>query len=386
MRPTTLLFWLLVLVLPWVWHFRRQLVARVAGSGAANPAGSSETSVAAGTEPSKSAALGKESALPETSVQLGEALLLAGAGKENEALALLDQILAGPTRGGTLTVDRELEVRMHRAAVLRRFTRYDEALAEYRLCQTKARLAPRNTWLLQAAFDEGALLIQLGQQQAGIQLLQSILDSRPAAKVPLQLDVLHRLAETYHASGDHARGLQLAEQGAALARNKALPLDRARLLRLAARCQMALGRPEEALATLQRTLDLYRLAGNATGQVAIKREIGRLYQATGEWPRAFSWLRACLEDEEATEDVGAEACLCYDIACLSIDQGALMEAGMFLQRSLSLFRQVDDRDGIDEAGRTMMGLTVLIHRVATADQMTFRDIERGVKSSGSDKE
>ena len=163
-------------------------------------------------------------------------------------------------------------------------------------------------------------------------------------------------------------------------------MAKASLLRLAARCQMALGRSEEALATLQRTLDVYRLTNSAAGQVDVKREIGRLYQATGQWPRAASWLRACLEDVEAVEDLRGQARLCYDIACLSIDQGALVEGGMFLQRSLSLFRQVDDRDGIDEAGRTMMGLTVLIHRVATADQMTFRDIERGVKSSGSDKE
>ena len=386
MRPTTLLFWLVVLVLPWVWLFRRQPGARLAGSGPGKPAGSSEPSSTAGPEEDTSAGVEKEPLSKEVSHQLLEAQLLAFGDQEDEALSLIDRLLIRVAQEETDATDLELEVRMRRGGVLRQLKRYDEALAEYRLCQSKGHLAWDKSRRYEAAFAEGELLISLGQQQAGVRLLLSTLESNPPAQAPFQVRVLQKVAETYYASGDHNRGLQLAEQGAALAEKGRLPMAKASLLRLAARCQMALGRSEEALATLQRTLDVYRLTNSAAGQVDVKREIGRLYQATGQWPRAASWLRACLEDVEAVEDLRGQARLCYDIACLSIDQGALVEGGMFLQRSLSLFRQVDDRDGIDEAGRTMMGLTVLIHRVATADQMTFRDIERGVKSSGSDKE
>jgi tetratricopeptide (TPR) repeat protein len=268
---------------------------------------------------------------------------------------------------------------------LERLGRKDEALREYEACQDSEGQLPQNAWPQLAGFHRGTLLVRAGDTAQGAAVLRRVLDGRPHLPRELQLDALFTLTGACRVAGDHAQALELARQGVTLAQRSGNALAEARMLRLAARSEMALDNFEDALLDLQRSLDLYRVRDNVTGEVEIKRDIARLYQATGDWLLAFSWLRACLEDEEVAEDRGAEARLCYDIACLSIDQGSLLEAGMFLQRSLALFRQAQDRQGIDEAGRTMMGLTVLIHRLATEDQLTYRDIERGSKLS-RDKE
>jgi hypothetical protein len=48
---------------------------------------------------------------------------------------------------------------------------------------------------------------------------------------------------------------------------------------------------------------------------------------------------------------------------------------------MSLFRQTEDHQGLDEVGRTLMGLSILMHRRMTATRLTFRDIERGSAKS-----
>jgi len=386
MRPGTILFWALVVALPWALYFRRK--ASHAGSpgqalGSRSPG--QQPPAATSASPATSAAPQKSAAEQELHSLAGEGVRLLKQSKWDEGLAVLDRALAELDRLESRSADLEQSLHFHRGRALEQLKRSDEALAEYRTCQSDKFIDRMNPWPQLAAFHQGGLLLSLGQSQEGIDLLRSVLDRRPHLPVPMQLETYHMMASSLHSSGDHVQALSLAEKGAALAEKTRQSVGQARMLRLVARCQMALGRHDDALVTLQRALDLYRLASHEAGQVDIKREIGRLYQATGDWLKAFSWLRACLEDEEAVEDRGAEARLCYDIACLSIDQGSLVEAGMFLQRSLALFRQIEDRQGIDEAGRTMMGLTVLIHRLATADQITFRDIERGVKSSDPGK-
>ena len=196
MRPTTLLFWLVVLVLPWVWLFRRQPGARLAGSGPGKPAGRSEPSSTAGQEEAPSAGLEKQPLSKEVAHQLLEAQLLAFGDQEDEALSLIDRLLIRVAQEETDATDLELEVRMRRGGVLRQLKRYDEALAEYRLCQSKGHLAWDKSRRYEAAFAEGELLISLGQQQAGVRLLLSTLESNPPAQAPFQVRVLQKVAET----------------------------------------------------------------------------------------------------------------------------------------------------------------------------------------------
>ena len=397
MRPTTVLFWVLVVAVPWAWYRLRRAPLPEART---NKPDFTASQKAAGEEPSAAAARPeaegvapvppvsqqKSAAEQELQALAGEGVRLLKESESDQALLLFDRALGALGQLAAPSVDLEQSLHFHRGRALEQLKRHEEALAEYQTCQAERFTTRTNPWPQLAAFHQGGLLLSLSRRQAGIDLLRLVLERRPHLPGPMQLEAFHLVASAYFGSGDHAQGLRFAEQGALFAQKNRQPVSEARMLRVAARCQMALGRPDDALITLQRELDLYRLGNHARGQVDVKREIARLYQATGEWLKAFTWLRACLDDEEASEDKGAEARLCYDIACLSIDQGSLVEAGMFLQRSLALFRQVEDRQGIDEAGRTMMGLTVLIHRLATADMMTYRDIERGVKSSDPGKE
>lgn len=383
MRQGTILFWVLVVAVPLAWYLHHRAAK---GGRPVVPAMTSDVTAPTAQPPVAASARQKSASEQELHSLAGEGVLLLKQFKADQALAVFDRALSELDKLESHPADLEQSLHFHRGRALEQLKRSDEALAEYRTCQSDKYLNRMNPWPQLAAFHQGKLLITLGQPQEGVNLLRTVLERRPHLPVSMQLETYHLLASTLHSSGDHLQGLSMAEKGTALAERTRQPISQARMLRASARCQMALGRHEDALVNLQCALDLYRLASHAGGQVDTKREIGRLYQATGDWLKAFSWLRACLEDEEAVEDRGAEARLCYDIACLSIDQGSLVEAGMFLQRSLALFRQIEDRDGIDEAGRTMMGLTVLIHRLATADQITFRDIERGVKSSDPGKE
>jgi hypothetical protein len=53
---------------------------------------------------------------------------------------------------------------------------------------------------------------------------------------------------------------------------------------------------------------------------------------------------------------------------------------------MALFRQAEDRSGAEVAGRTLMGLSILMHRQATAGWLTFGDLQRGSAQSSEDDE
>jgi hypothetical protein len=71
---------------------------------------------------------------------------------------------------------------------------------------------------------------------------------------------------------------------------------------------------------------------------------------------------------------------------MHIHTGELQQAAGYLQRSLGLYRQAEDRAGADLVGRTLVGLGILLHRDATAGWLTFADIKRGSAKSNQGEE
>jgi len=257
----------------------------------------------------------------------------------------------------------------------------EEAIADYADCEAVYG-SPQEDPQYLAAVRRGIVLARLERKQEAEQHLRETLKALqrgPNSLSWLQVEAFRILVALLHRARDPAPALESAQEGTRVAQRLRDAAAQAGFLRAAGDSLQALDRREEALHQYEQSLDLYRRIGGTSGGAMVKTDIARLYQLGGQWDEALDWLQTCLADEERDQNKQRQAELCYDIACVHIDQGNLQDAGRLLQRSMSLFRQTEDHGGMDRVGRTLMGLSILVHRRITAHQMTFRDVERGSK-------
>jgi tetratricopeptide (TPR) repeat protein len=194
----------------------------------------------------------------------------------------------------------------------------------------------------------------------------------------VRLSALRILLRIYQTKQRYAEAILCVLSALRVARDLKDEPSEASILDIAGDVYLAMGDRENALSSYEQSLDLYQRLGAGWAGLVVKQDIGRLYQAHGEWDAARTWLQACLLEEERAGQVVREARLCYELACLHTAQGELDLAAGLLYRSRTLFRRVQDKRNADQVGRTLMGLGVLMYRQATAGQMTFQDIQRGV--------
>jgi tetratricopeptide (TPR) repeat protein len=185
------------------------------------------------------------------------------------------------------------------------------------------------------------------------------------------------LLGVYQTTRRYPQALECAHEVERLARAVRDEPTQAMALDVQGDLYLALGQSSEALQHYERSLDLFRQLGNVEAQFVVKQDIAKLYRTSGQWEKAVRWLSVCLQEEERAENWRGQARIVYDLACLHIHRGELSSAGSYLQRSMGLFRQAEDRAGADLVGRTLMGLSILMHREATANWLTFGDIARG---------
>jgi len=278
---------------------------------------------------------------------------------------------------------QEVSLLFYRGFALEQLGELEQAIADYEDCQAiYGRLHQDPQYV--AAVRQGLLLAKLGRSQEAEQHLQQTLASiqrGPQTVSWLQIEALRVLVGLFREAHNHAQAIEYAQQGVRAAHRLHDAAAQASFLRAAGYNLRALGRTEQALRNYEQSLDLYRRSGDRSSGASVQRDIAFLYQLEGRWDKALAWLQACLVEEERAQNKQRQAQLCYDIACVHIDEGNLRDAGRLLQRSMSLFRQIEDHEGMDQVGRTMMGLGILVHRRVTARQMTFRDVERGSKSN-----
>jgi tetratricopeptide (TPR) repeat protein len=281
----------------------------------------------------------------------------------------------------------EVELLFYRGFGLEQLGKLEEATSSYADCQTiYGRLHHELQYA--AAVRQGILLARLKRNsEAEHHLLRTItaLQRAPESVSWLQVEAHQILAGLFYRVPDYTRAVACVQQGARAAHGLHNAAAEASFLQAAGDGLRLLGRLDEALHNYERSLDLYRRIGEGREEAVVKRNISLIHQSAGHWDKSLAWLQACLLDEEREQNKGGQAMLCYDMACLHIDQGNLQDAGSLLQRSMSLFRQTEDRQGLDEVGRTLMGLSILVHRRMTGSRMTFRDIERGTKSKKEDE-
>jgi tetratricopeptide (TPR) repeat protein len=301
----------------------------------------------------------------------------------------LDLLQPRQRRGAKSQADpsQKASILFYRGFALEQLGELEKAVADYEDCQAVSGQVHQDPQYV-AAVRQGLLLAKLGRSQEAEQHLQrtiAALQRGPQSLSWLHIEAFEALVGLFNQVHEHARAVEYAKQGARAAHRLRDAPAQARLLRAAGDNLRARGQSEEALRSYEQSLDLFRRTGEANSGAAIKRDIALLYQLDGQWDKALAWLQACLVDEERDQNKHHQAQLCYDLGCVYIDQGNLRDAGRLLQQSISLFRQMEDHDGIDQVGRTIMGLSILVHRRVTAHQMTFRDVERGSKSNKEGK-
>lgn len=300
-----------------------------------------------------------------------------------EAVAALDRALTLVKREPTL----EADLHFYKGYALEQMQQPEQAIIAYAACRASdaGRLASKYRPL--ATFRQGYLLAQLERwEEAERALKESIKEARRSHLPGLHLSTLRILLGVYQATHRYAQAVECAEEALRLAHSLRDEPTEAFILDIAGDIHLALGQTEDALRNYEQSLDLFRKLGHARAGLVVKQDIGKFYQISGDWDKASDWLHTCLLEEERAQNLASQARICYDIACLHISKGELDEAAGLLQRSMALFRQVRDKAGADQVGRTLMGLAVLMHRRATADQMTFRDIERGLAKLKKEEE
>jgi len=272
----------------------------------------------------------------------------------------------------------EADLYFYKGYALEQMQQVEQALSAYAACQASKADQSQGRYRPLAAFRQGYLLAQLERwEEAERKLRESI---RGASRIPLpelHLSALRILLRVYQTTRRYAQALECAQEALCLTHELGDESAEALILDTAGDFHLALGQPERALRRYEQSLDLFRKLGHVDTALVVRRDIGALYQACGEWDKAIAWFQACLREAEHAQNLSGQARIVYDIACLYIHRGELDAAANLLQRSMGLFRQAQDRPGADQVGRTLIGLGVWMHRQATADQMTFRDIERG---------
>ena len=280
------------------------------------------------------------------------------------------------------------ELEFHKGYALEQMGRSEEAITAYVACQLteSGRKVPKYRPV--AGFRQGYLLAQLNRwEEAELSLRTSAKEAERLQLSSLRLNAMRILLGVYQAMHRHTQALQCARELASLARAQRDESMEALTLDVEGDIYQSLGQPTEALYRYEQSLDLFRKLGNNDAESVVKRDIARLYQTSGQWERALRWLAVWLQEEQRAENWGVQARIAYDLACLHIHTGHLIQAGGYLQHSMAMFRRAEDRSGADMVGRTLMGLSILLHRRATADWLTFGDIKRGsARLNGDDEE
>lgn len=275
--------------------------------------------------------------------------------------------------------EMEAQLRFYKGYALEGQGQLDDAISEYAACQVARATQPRSREDLVASFRHGHVLSRLERWDKAVEQLQQTVEGATRGKVPeLRLNALRILLAAYQATHRHEEAIQCGREALSVARDLGDEATAALVLDMTGDVCLAMGRTDEALRSYEQSLDLLRKLDQRQAALVVKQDIGKLYQASAEWDKAHTWLRACLLEEERTGNVVHQARLCYDLGCLHIANGEHEEAASWLHESMVLFRIARDRASAERVGRTLMGLGVLVYRDAAADQMTFHDIERGL--------
>lgn len=133
------------------------------------------------------------------------------------------------------------------------------------------------------------------------------------------------------------------------------------LHRLLGEALIGLGRFEEAMAHLERSLALAQSLGDAAGMAAAFRGLGFVLTNQGNFERAEGYLLEGLTLGKTLDDAAGQAHTLYNLGFAVWRQGRTMEGEEYLAQSLTLARRASSRRDIARA-LTGLGNTALMRR------------------------
>lgn len=219
-------------------------------------------------------------------------------GRYDEALAALDQ-----AEQGFAALDNEMEVAvvaLYRADLYAEFNLYDELLH-----------VPARDWQVfeerqmqwqaaRATLHRAVALRHLGDPLQSEELLERAGDifARIGDPVWARLTDLEKAA-LWHEMAKWPRALDLALEVAAFLRKKSIPIRAAGAVLLAARCCLALDRPEEAARFYQEVLDVALELDVPSLLSRARHGLGRVAESQGRLQDAYECFRRAVEEVES---------------------------------------------------------------------------------------
>jgi tetratricopeptide (TPR) repeat protein len=204
--------------------------------------------------------------------------------------------------------------------------------------------------------------LDLAEKQERIDLLQRLLmEYQPSGHEQTQaslktcLNILNELGVLYRSQGDVVKAEQMFQDALAQITDEPELLSiKASLFYGLGFLYDDLGKPEEAIALSEQSLELSERIGDLQGKAATLHQIAILYTNQGEVEKAIALYQQSLELKERIGDVQGKAATLHCMAIIYANQGEV-------EKAIALYQQVLD---IDEHIGDVQGKAATLHCMA----------------------
>lgn len=277
--------------------------------------------------------------------------ILAGQGRANDALRLLDRPAPGPPNA-----DLSARLKMQQGYAKFGLNKYEESL---RLLDEALRIASDlNSPALVAEIQNkrGAPLVRLVRPAEAEECFRDALEqARRAGDSYLEVSALGNLGSTRLFTGRFDEAIVSFEQMLPLARKGGSPRIVGRTLHNLGICYRNLGDIDRALQYYREAEPLYARAGEVKPNYDLLGDLGNIYVATRQHDRAADSFRKALEFSRKAGDRLYAAGWLNNLATLSIEVGDLPAAESYVRESLAAL------SGIEEAAQKKGALEPLLN-------------------------
>jgi tetratricopeptide (TPR) repeat protein len=204
--------------------------------------------------------------------------------------------------------------------------------------------------------------LDLAEKQERIDLLQRLLmEYQPSGHKQTQanlktcLNILNELGVLYRSQGDVVKAEQRFQDALAQITDEPELLSiKASLFSELGYLYDDLGKPEEAIALYEQSLELQERIGNVQGKAAALNNLASIYANQGQVEKAITLYQQSLELAERIGDVKTKAATLHCMAIIYANQGEMEQAITLCEQSI----EIEDRIG------NVQGKAATLHQLA----------------------
>lgn len=204
--------------------------------------------------------------------------------------------------------------------------------------------------------DAGDLARRRHANQQAIELYSEALNCLSDADMSLKMRAYHDLGSVHELLGEHEQARRYYGE---MARYAWLLGDRAKggaALNKLGRALRGVGSYDEALAHLERALQLFRHVNDERGVASTLDDLGKIHWIRGSQDRAFDYYSASLRMRRDLGDKRSIAVSLSNLGSLKLQRGELREAMLYFREALELRKDSQDRQGLAGSYNDMGGL------------------------------